>query len=62
MTMSEPSTSPSGGDTTIRPFTFIGRDAGIGPDCVIGPFACVPRGAIVPEGTTVAGNVQGFKD
>jgi bifunctional UDP-N-acetylglucosamine pyrophosphorylase/glucosamine-1-phosphate N-acetyltransferase len=51
-----------GADTTIRPFTFIGCDAGIGPDCVIGPFACVPRGALVPEGTTVSGNVQGFKD
>ncbi len=47
-----------GADTTIRPFTFIGRDASIGPDCVIGPFACVPRGGIVPEGTTVAGKVD----
>lgn len=47
-----------GQDTTIRPFTFIGRDASIGADCVIGPFACVPRGGIVPEGTTVAGKVD----
>jgi bifunctional UDP-N-acetylglucosamine pyrophosphorylase/glucosamine-1-phosphate N-acetyltransferase len=47
-----------GPDTTIRPFTLIGRDAGIGPDCVIGPFACVPREAIVPEGTVLAGNVR----
>lgn len=47
-----------GADTTIRPFTFIGRDASIGPDCVVGPFACVPRGGIVPEGTVVAGKVD----
>ena len=46
-----------GADTTIRPFTHVGRDASIGPDCVIGPFACIPRGGIVPEGTTVSGNV-----
>lgn len=45
-----------GMDTTVRPFTFIGRDASIGPDCVIGPFAVVPREGIVPEGTTLAGN------
>jgi bifunctional UDP-N-acetylglucosamine pyrophosphorylase/glucosamine-1-phosphate N-acetyltransferase len=48
-----------GADTTIRPFTFIGRDASIGQDCVIGPFTCIPRGSIVPEGTSVSGNVSG---
>lgn len=42
-----------GADTTLRPFTLIGRDASIGGDCVIGPFACVPRDAIVPEGTVI---------
>jgi bifunctional UDP-N-acetylglucosamine pyrophosphorylase/glucosamine-1-phosphate N-acetyltransferase len=51
-----------GADTTIRPFTHIGRDTSIGGDCVIGPFACLPRGSIVPEGTTVAGNVNGLRD
>jgi len=44
-------------DTTIRPFTFIGRDASIGPACVIGPFGCIPREGIVPEGSVVSGNV-----
>jgi bifunctional UDP-N-acetylglucosamine pyrophosphorylase/glucosamine-1-phosphate N-acetyltransferase len=48
-----------GADTTLRPFTLVGRDASIGPDCVIGPFACVPRDAIVPEGTVLSGNVRG---
>jgi bifunctional UDP-N-acetylglucosamine pyrophosphorylase/glucosamine-1-phosphate N-acetyltransferase len=47
-----------GPDTTIQPFTFIGRDASIGADCVIGPFASIARGAIVPEGSAVAGNVS----
>lgn len=51
-----------GADTTIRPFTHIGRDTSIGGDCVIGPFACIPRGSIVTEGTTVAGNVNGLSD
>jgi bifunctional UDP-N-acetylglucosamine pyrophosphorylase/glucosamine-1-phosphate N-acetyltransferase len=46
-----------GPDTTLRPFTFVGRDAAIGRDCVIGPFATIPRDAVVPEGTTVSGNV-----
>jgi bifunctional UDP-N-acetylglucosamine pyrophosphorylase/glucosamine-1-phosphate N-acetyltransferase len=45
-----------GAETTVLPFTFIGRDAVIGADCVIGPFAHVPRGAVVPEGSTVANN------
>ena len=48
-----------GPDTTLRPFTLVGRDAGIGPDCVIGPFAAVPRDAIVPEGTVVTRNARG---
>lgn len=48
-----------GRDTTLRPFTLIGRDAGIGADCVIGPFARVPRDGIVPEGSVLAGNVRG---
>ena len=47
-----------GPDTTLRPFTLVGRDASIGADCVIGPFAAVPRDAIVPEGTVVSGNVR----
>lgn len=47
-----------GPDTTIEPFTFIGRDAQIGAECVIGPFAVVPREGIVPEGTTLAGNIS----
>jgi bifunctional UDP-N-acetylglucosamine pyrophosphorylase/glucosamine-1-phosphate N-acetyltransferase len=45
-----------GADTTIEPFTFVGRDSSIGRNCVIGPFAVVPREGIVPEGTTLAGN------
>src|SRR3954469_18511983 len=44
-------------DTTIRPFTFIGRDSSIGADCTVGPFACVPAEGIVPEGTAVSGNI-----
>jgi bifunctional UDP-N-acetylglucosamine pyrophosphorylase/glucosamine-1-phosphate N-acetyltransferase len=51
-----------GPDTTLRPFTLVGRDASIGPDCVIGPFACVPRNAIVPEGSVLSGNVRGDGD
>ncbi len=45
-----------GRDTTLFPFSFVGRDASVGRECVVGPFAAVPRGAIVPDGTTVAGN------
>ena len=47
-----------GPDSTIRPFTFIGRDSSIGPDCVIGPFASLPRESLVPEGAVIAGNVS----
>ncbi len=47
-----------GPDTTVQPFTFIGRDARIGGECVIGPFAAVPRDSIVPEGTILAGNIS----
>jgi bifunctional UDP-N-acetylglucosamine pyrophosphorylase/glucosamine-1-phosphate N-acetyltransferase len=46
-----------GPDTTLLPFTFIGRDASIGPDCVIGPFVTVPREALVPEGAVMAGEL-----
>jgi bifunctional UDP-N-acetylglucosamine pyrophosphorylase/glucosamine-1-phosphate N-acetyltransferase len=46
-----------GVDTTIEPFTFIGRDSSIGSDCVIGPFASLPPGSIVPEGARVTGNI-----
>jgi len=46
-----------GPDTTIHPFTFIGRDSSIGRECVIGPFATLRRGSIVPEGSVVAGNI-----
>jgi bifunctional UDP-N-acetylglucosamine pyrophosphorylase/glucosamine-1-phosphate N-acetyltransferase len=45
-------------DTTIQPFSFVGRDASIGAECTIGPFAFVPRSSVVREGTTVAGNVS----
>ena len=45
-----------GADTTIHPFTFIGRDSSIGPECTVGPFASIPRESIVPGGCTVAGN------
>lgn len=48
-----------GPDTTIQPFTFIGRDSSIGAECRIGPFACVPREGIVPEGSTISGNITG---
>ena len=46
-----------GPDTTLHPFTFVGRDASIGAECVIGPFATIPRQGLVPEGTGLAGNV-----
>lgn len=46
-----------GADTTVLPFSFIGRDASIGHECIIGPFGFVPRNSVVREGTTVAGNV-----
>ena len=42
-----------GPDTTIHPFTFVGRDSEIGGDCMIGPFSYIPRKSIVPEGSTV---------
>ncbi len=47
-----------GADTTIYPFSFVGRDASVGAECVIGPFATIAREAIVPEGTSVAGNIS----
>jgi bifunctional UDP-N-acetylglucosamine pyrophosphorylase/glucosamine-1-phosphate N-acetyltransferase len=47
-----------GPDTTINPFSFIGRDSRIGGDCVIGPFAMLRRESIVPEGSLIAGNVS----
>ena len=47
-----------GRDTTLYPFSFVGRDANVGRDCTVGPFAVVPRGAIVPDGSTVAGNAS----
>ncbi|HSU66539.1 MAG TPA: NTP transferase domain-containing protein [Tepidisphaeraceae bacterium] len=47
-----------GPDTTIHPFTFIGRDSSIGADCVIGPFASLPRESLVPEGASIAGNLS----
>src|SRR5687768_2727105 len=50
-----------GPDTTLRPFTLVGRDASIGADCVVGPFACVPRDAIVPEGTVIGPRSTGFQ-
>lgn len=47
-----------GPDTTVHPFTFVGRDSRIGSDCVLGPFTTLPRESIVPDGSTVAGNVS----
>ena len=47
-----------GPDTTLMPFTFVGRDASIGAGCTIGPFAMVPAESIVPEGTVVSRNVS----
>jgi len=47
-----------GKDSTIHPFTFIGRDSNIGFECTIGPFAVVPRNSLVPDGATIAGNVS----
>ena len=47
-----------GPDTTLYPFTFIGRDSSIGANCVIGPFATLTRGSIVPEGSAISGNVS----
>ena len=47
-----------GPDTTIHPFTFIGRDSRIGSDCTIGPFATLPRESIVPDGSNVIGNAE----
>lgn len=47
-----------GPDSTVQPFSFIGRDANIGADCTVGPFAVVPRESIVPDGSTIAGNVS----
>jgi bifunctional UDP-N-acetylglucosamine pyrophosphorylase/glucosamine-1-phosphate N-acetyltransferase len=47
-----------GPDTSIEPFTFIGRGSRVGGDCVIGPFACLPPSSIVAEGMTVAGELH----
>jgi bifunctional UDP-N-acetylglucosamine pyrophosphorylase/glucosamine-1-phosphate N-acetyltransferase len=47
-----------GTDTTIHPFTFVGRDSRIGSDCVIGPFASLPRESIVPDGSNVSGKID----
>jgi bifunctional UDP-N-acetylglucosamine pyrophosphorylase/glucosamine-1-phosphate N-acetyltransferase len=47
-----------GPDTTVHPFSFIGRDSSIGAECTIGPYAVLPRQSIVPEGSTVTGNVS----
>ena len=47
-----------GPDTTIHPFTFVGRDSRIGSDCTIGPFATLPRESIVPDGSNVVGNAE----
>ena len=47
-----------GADTTIQPFSFIGRDSSIGANCTIGPFAVIPRETLVPDGSSIAGNVS----
>ena len=44
-------------DTTVLPFTFVGRRAKIGASCTIGPFAHVPADSVVPDGSVV----EGFK-
>ncbi len=46
-----------GRDSTLMPFTFIGRDARIGESCTVGPFGYVARGGVVTDGQTIAGNV-----
>jgi bifunctional UDP-N-acetylglucosamine pyrophosphorylase / glucosamine-1-phosphate N-acetyltransferase len=45
-----------GPDTTILPFSFVGRGSSIGADCTIGPFACLAADSVVPDGSTVANN------
>ena len=47
-----------GSDTTVHPFTFIGRDSRIGSDCVLGPFTTLPPESIVPDGSNVGANVS----
>lgn len=47
-----------GRDTTIYPFSFVGRDSNIGSECIIGPFGIVPRESIVSDRTSVVGNVS----
>ncbi len=47
----------AGRDTTVLPFTFVGRRAKIGANCKVGPFAHVPADSVVPDGSVV----EGFK-
>lgn len=42
-----------GRDTTIYPFSYVGRGARIGEGCRIGPFAGVASGAHVPAGSVI---------
>lgn len=47
-----------GPDTTLLPFTFVGRDSSIGAGCTIGPFAAIPAESVVPAGTVVGRNAE----
>ena len=47
-----------GQDTTVHPFSFIGRDSAIGAECSIGPFAMIPRQSVVREGSSIAGVIK----
>ena len=49
-----------GPDTTIQPFTFIGRDSIVGADCVVGPFVNLPPSSIVPDGSRVGESAGGL--
>jgi bifunctional UDP-N-acetylglucosamine pyrophosphorylase / glucosamine-1-phosphate N-acetyltransferase len=45
-----------GRDTTIFPFTFVGRGATIGSECKIGPFAHVAAAETIGDGTELGGS------
>jgi bifunctional UDP-N-acetylglucosamine pyrophosphorylase/glucosamine-1-phosphate N-acetyltransferase len=45
-----------GRDTTLLPFSFIGRGATVGSNCTIGPFGRIDPHGMVKDGTAVTGN------
>ncbi len=45
-----------GKETTIYPFTFVGRNAQIGDACRIGPHAMISSGEVIASGTIVCGS------